>query len=618
MSTLSVSFPTAAPSVNDRRVFWGCFTALVTCAFGFAVRAQVIGNWAIDFNLSETEKGSILAVGFWPFAFSIFALSFVLDKVGFGRIATFGFLLHLISTIILVTARNKQMLYWGTFLFALSNGTVEAYINAAVASMYTRAKTTWLNILHAGWPAGMAVAGMIAILMGDIDWRWKVALTFVPTAVYAVLLMGTRFPISERVAAGISYRRMLGDFGALGAFVGSYMICVQALNLWLPQCNPFGWSFLPAVVIATVFGLYVRSLGRPLYFFLLLVMLPLATTELGIDSWISDLMKWILHGDLVKWNLSVSTIAQAGGWVFVYTAVIMTVLRFLAGPIIHRLTPLGLLAICALLAILGLSALSVSTTLVTVFLAATVYGCGKSFFWPTMLGVVSEKCPRGGAVTLNCIGGVGMLGLSVGGVFLGFIQDTAIDRGLAMRDRANGTALHQKYVTVEKDSILGKYRAVNRPSLDDALDLYEYKTAFQQNPASKGKDLKDDKTYQRLVSNAVEHLRPTDPGAQAPMDKRQAFQANSAAWEKAQTYDKKLDYLLSAGILVDPAAFTRLQSERNQLDTVTTQAKQSALLTAAVFPSFMLVCYVILILYFKAHGGYRVESLEKAASPPGQ
>ncbi|MDB6150865.1 MAG: fucose permease [Chthoniobacter sp.] len=437
-------------SIHTRRLFWGCFIALVTCAFGFIVRTQVIGEWQTQFNLDETQKGDILGVGFWPFAFSIFLFSFIIDKVGYGRVAAFGFLCHVVSTILLVTATSARQLYWGTFIFALSNGTVESYINAAVATMYPRDKTKWLNILHAGWPGGMVIAGMLGIAMGNLSWQWKVGLTFVPTAIYGLILLRQRFPVSERVAAGVTYREMLADFGGLGAFVASYFIGVQVCEGILHMASgQFLWPLLPALIIAAAFGMAVRSLGQPIYFVLLLIMLPLATTELGVDSWIGELMAPEMR-----------LIGLHAGWVLVYTSLIMTVLRCFAGPLVHKLSPLGLLACCSVLAALGLFTLSKAAGL-TILLAATLYGVGKSFFWPTMLGLVAERFPRGGAVTLNCIGGVGMLGLSVGMVFLGNVQD----KHTALTLTANQPQLASTYLGEEKPSVFGKYRALDQAKL---------------------------------------------------------------------------------------------------------------------------------------------------------
>lgn len=448
---------TTPPASPSSRIFWGCFVALTTCAFGFIVRTQVVGEWQAQFNLSETEKGEILGVGFWPFAFSIFILSLIIDRVGYGRAALLGFGLHVASVVILLTAGSARALYWGTFIFALSNGTVEAYINPTIAAMYPREKVKWLNLLHAGWPGGMVLAGVLAIALGDMDWRFKIALTLVPTAVYAALLFGQRFPLSERVAAGISYREMLRDFGALGAFVAVYLIALQVCEGILKvEAGRFVWPLLPAGLVALAFGLYVKSLGRIVYFILLLVMIPLATTELGIDSWITDLMAPEMRH-----------IGLNAGWVLVYTAAVMTVLRLGAGFVSRRISPLTMLATGAGLAIIGLFGLSQAAG-VGVLVAATIYGLGKAYFWSTTLGVVGDQFPKGGALTMNCIGGVGMLGLSVGMVFLGNIQDRRIDRELAQYDTSSGSALHAKFVTVPKHSVFGPYLALNQTAVAQA------------------------------------------------------------------------------------------------------------------------------------------------------
>jgi fucose permease len=138
----------------------------------------------------------------------------------------------------------------------------------------------------------------------------------------------------------------------------------------------------------------------------------------------------------------------------------MMVLRFFAGPIIHRFSPLGLLAISAAIAALGLIFLSKAAG-VAILIAATFYGLGKTFFWPTMLGVVAEQFPKGGALTLNLIAGVGMLSVGiVGNVFIGNIQDTTIDRTLAKQNEA----LHQQ-VTIQADSVFGAYHAIDKEKL---------------------------------------------------------------------------------------------------------------------------------------------------------
>ena len=139
----------------------------------------------------------------------------------------------------------------------------------------------------------------------------------------------------------------------------------------------------------------------------------------------------------------------------------MMVLRFMAGPIVERLQPLGLLATCSIIAILGLIFLSKAAGIV-VFIAATVYGVGKTFFWPTMLGVVAERFPKGGALTINTISGLGMLTVGViGTALLGNIQDKQIDRDLYTEK----PALHAQVVGEEERSLFGSYRPVDQNKL---------------------------------------------------------------------------------------------------------------------------------------------------------
>ena len=458
-----------AGNANDRILFWGCFVALIATAFGFIVRALIIDDWGTEFKLSETQKGEIFGVGLWPFALSIVLFSLVIDKIGYGKAMIFAFVCHVVSAIITIFAKGYWSLYVGTFIVALGNGTVEAVINPVVATMFSKDKTKWLNILHAGWPGGLVLGGLLAIGMGEMNWQYKVALILLPVALYAVLLIGRHFPPNERVAAGVTYKDMLKEAGFLGALIVVGLIVFEVTRIFEEMGYLFTgwgesgklWAKIGITAVLTVpFGAYTMSLGRPMFVFLLLIMVPLATTELGTDSWISDLM-----------GPEMQELGIAAGWVLVYTSFIMMVLRFFAGPIVHKLSPLGLLATSALIAAFGLVALSKSTGMM-ILVAATLYGLGKTFFWPTMLGVVAEQFPKGGALTLNITGGVGMLSVGViGAAFLGNIQDKAIDKAL----EAEHPAIHAKVVGEEKISVFGKYRSLDQDALD-ALGEDEGKT----------------------------------------------------------------------------------------------------------------------------------------------
>ena len=281
---------------NQSRLFVACIISLVSAAVGFIVRAFLVTEWGVTFNLSETQIGSIQGAGLYPQALSIILFSLVIDKLGYGRTMAFAWVAHVVSAVLTMTATGYTGLYLGTLVFALGNGAVEAVINPVTATLYSRSKTHHLNVLHAGWPAGLVIGGLLAIALGssggDNAWRWKVALYLVPTVVYGLMMFGQKFPVQERVAAGISYRDMLGEFGWAGCLIactfGAYGID-EILRVFGMHLNTAA-IVLVALVPTVFFAARIRKFGHPMFIFLLLVMVLLATTELGTDSWIAALM----------------------------------------------------------------------------------------------------------------------------------------------------------------------------------------------------------------------------------------------------------------------------------------------------------------------------------------
>ncbi|MBZ5856103.1 MFS transporter [Flavihumibacter profundi] len=472
-STIVGSVKTTTEEQDKKMLFWGCFIALVATAFGFVFRAFIMAQWGVQFGLSKTQQGEIFGVGFWPFGISIVFFSLIIDKIGYKKSMVFAFICHILSVIITIFANGYWMLFAGTFLFALGNGAVEAVINPVVATMFPREKTKWLNILHAGWPAGMVIGGLLGIFMINQQFPWQVIIAFIllPAIVYGWIIVKREFPVNERVEAGVSYLDMLKEVGILGMLIIAALCAFQLGSL-------FQWSYTVSVIITLVavaiFGYYVRSLGQPLLILLLLIMIPLATTELGTDSWITDLM-----------TPAMQKMGFQGGWVLMYTSILMALLRFYAGPIVHKLSPVGLLLSCSLVAMLGLVFLSYSTG-VLIIVAATVYAFGKTFFWPTMLGVVSEQFPRGGALAINFTGAVGMMGVGViGAVILGFVQDKQLDQNLAAYDQQNNTTLHTTYLTEPKQGLFGTYKALDAQKMAQAPAQAVEEINLVQNDAKK-------------------------------------------------------------------------------------------------------------------------------------
>src|SRR5919108_1803134 len=371
---------------GQKRLFLASFITLIAAGIGFSVRSGILDDWGRQFGFTQTELGAITGSGLWGFGLAIVFFSLLADRVGYGKLMAAAFLLHTLSAVLTLGAtfafshHGKDATYWtlylGMTLFALANGTCEAVINPLAATLYPRQKTHYLNVLHAGWPAGLILGGVFSYLMAEqgervvVRWELQWLLFLAPVLVYGGLMAGRKFPVSEARAAGVKFGTMLKEF------------------------------------------------AHPVLLALLVLHALVGYVELGTDSWIANLMT----------NIA----SMKGILVLVYTSSIMFVLRFFAGPIVHQISPLGLLFCCATLAMLGLLWLGSSTAGIAVFLAATIYGVGKTFFWPTMLGVVSERFPKGGALTLGAVGAAGGFSAGLLGTpGIGYVQDYYATRQLS-------------------------------------------------------------------------------------------------------------------------------------------------------------------------------------------
>lgn len=483
-----------ASAKGNQVVFWGCFIALITTSFAFFTRIYLCDNrFATDFDINAVDIGALKGAGIWPFGISIILFSLVIDKVGYRTAMFFSFVCYSIYLVMAwmaygaiqgvegealaeAQAKGRSLLYTASIILALGNGTVEAFINPVVASLFTKEKTKWLNILHAGWPGGLVIAGIITIALSDTaktgDWRIVLGTLGIPAVIYLIMLTTAKFPKSETEAAGVSYREMLGEFGGFGALIGFGLILLQLAEVFkdtAPDADNtmlFVGAGVLAVLIAIGFTAYTKSVGRGILAFLIVIMMPLATTEIGTDGWIGGLMEEPMKAA-----------GFDGGWVLIYTSAIMMVLRFFAGPIVHKLSPIGLLIISAVLAIAGLVALSMtgSSGLGIIFAAAALYAFGKTFFWPTMLGVTAEQCPKGGAITLNAISGIGMIAVGVLGFpFIGFLQ--ASTESSVLTEISKPTA---DKVLEQKDYMGVSYQAVN-PEKKNAITAPQELEALEE------------------------------------------------------------------------------------------------------------------------------------------
>lgn len=410
----SAAAPARVP--NAKRLLWAGFWAIFAAGVGFAIRGGIFANWSADYGFTAGQLGAIGGAGFTGFCFGIIIGGVIVDKIGYGWLVVVAFLCHILSAFITFGASTPEnaydYLFWGMFVFALANGVLEAVANPLVATLFPENRTHYLNILHASWPAGLVAGGIAGWLLGE-SWGWKaqLALYLIPTVAYGAMFMGQKFPRSEASEKGLSLGEMLKDVGILGGAVISYMVtlfCQDTLKLPDTYAYGVGGALLVGIAVLTNF-----SIGHWLMFVLFVTHAIVGAVELGTDQWAQNITGNILS-------------PGEGKILFVFTSAVMFALRFCAHWIENTLkfSPIGILFVCAILACVGLNMVSAITAFGGALGALTVYAFGKTFFWPTMLAVASDRFPRTGAVAISIMGGIGMMSAGlIGSPGLGYFKD---------------------------------------------------------------------------------------------------------------------------------------------------------------------------------------------------
>jgi len=360
-------------AIQKKQLFFAARIALIFTAMTFAFRASLEGVWGEAFHLSKEQIGWIFSPAFWGFTLAMVFGGPLCDVIGMKRLLGLAFIGHVAGVIIYLVAKDATMLFWGTVCIGIGNGMVEAACNPLAVTLFPDNKTTMLNRFHVWFPGGIVIGGLLSYIFIEqlkLDWHLLIATLFIPAAVYGFLFFKLKFPQTERVTKGISTKQMFAS----------------CLN--------------------------------PLFIIILICMFMTGATELGTNTWIVAL----LQGAKVS-----------GILILVFINGLMALGRSFAGPVVHRLNPNGMLIVSAFLACIGLVLLS-NATGYAAFGAAFVFAAGVCFFWPTMLGFVSEYLPNTGALGLSLMGGAGMFSTSLlvpimGKWYDGF-KDAAIAKGV--------------------------------------------------------------------------------------------------------------------------------------------------------------------------------------------
>ena len=364
--------------------------ALVVTALTFATRGGFIAPWMEEFSLSATQVGWIVGTAFWGFTLAMVILGPLIDIIGLGRVLTVAFVSHVAGLVLTVFAGGFWTLFFSTLLIGIANGSVEAACNPLITALYPNDKTTKLNLFHMWFPAGIVFGGLLVYFFARLGWGWRIQTIamLLPTIGYGFMFVGKKFPQTERVTSGTSYKEML------------------------------------KVIIS------------PLFLFMAFFMMFTAATEQGTMQWITVLLNHSLDGFLSEGASSI--------FILVWISAVMALARLVAGPVVHRLSGIGVLLFSAVFSGIGLYFMSVSSGVV-MFVAATVFAIGVAYFWPNMLGVVAEKVPASGALGLALMGGFGFFGGSVAQPAVGHVYDELL---LKYGNELQAGAMTLRYVII--------------------------------------------------------------------------------------------------------------------------------------------------------------------------
>ena len=361
--------------MNKQRLFITSCISIGTAAMVFAIRGDVAGPMSAAFHITNEQMGVVFSPAFFAFTLAIFISGNLVDVIGMRALhalSAAGFIAGVLLVILaphpdrpvvsLFDNLGTTMLFAGFFTFGLSHGLVEGVINPLLASMYSTEKTKKIVACHAWWPAGLIVGGLLAVAMTKFfaaPWQLKLLLIAIPAATYLIAALTQTYPQSERVASNVS-----------------------TADMW-------------------------KETTRPIFLLLFLCMWGTAAVEMGPDQWFPRVM-----GALVP---QLSPEAGSGVLFLVYTAGLMFVIRMWGSAVSHK-SPLGTLVGSSALAGLGLywpGGLDTTSSAAAALAAATIFGIGKTFLWPTMIGVTAELFPRGGPLLLSLMGGAGMLSVGL-------------------------------------------------------------------------------------------------------------------------------------------------------------------------------------------------------------
>src|SRR5579863_2938896 len=360
------------------RIFVLALLALFTAGAAVSVRAATAmhmrGEYLDALNPERAGEmvGAVLGSAFAGFAVTLFLVSAVLAKIGFCRALAAAAVLLITGLLLVAFAGSLGLspyagLLIGMVVQGFGWGLVETVINPLTSALYPEDRVARLSILHAWYPGGLVAGSMLALAVDGMALPWRLDLL-----VLAALAL---------------------VFGFL------------ALKEKLPDVS------LSTDAPVTPGEMIKATLQNPTIFLWVLLMTFTASTEFAPGQWVDVALSQI--------------VGMRGILLLAYVSGLMFVMRHFAGPLVKRLSNVGLLIFSAAFATAGLIALGAAHDPTSALIAATGWGFGVCYFWPTMLATVAERYPRSGTMVFGLMGAAGAASTYVVLPILGDIYDRA-------------------------------------------------------------------------------------------------------------------------------------------------------------------------------------------------
>tara|TARA_R110002049_G_scaffold308754_1_gene513878 strand:+ start:15121 stop:16344 length:1224 start_codon:yes stop_codon:yes gene_type:complete len=353
--------------INKNKIFLAACISLIVTSMTFAIRAGILTQLGTDFQISNEKLGWINSMAFLGFPIAMIIGGLLYNSIGAKTLMIVAFISHILGLVLTIYAGGFWTLIISTFFIGFANGSVEAACNPMIADMYTNNRTAMLNKFHVWFPGGLVIGALVSELMTSSGLGWQLQI--------AVMLIPT--------------------------LIYGYLV--------------FSQKFPEGENIESNTSENIKALANPLYIFIFLCMSLTAVSEFIPQQWVEKIL---------------GSSGASPMLVLALVTGIMALGRFLAGPIVHKLNPIGVLWMSAITTTIAIYLMSVADGSM-IYAAAALFALGVCYFWPTMIGFISEYTSKTGALGMSLVGGMGMFATSIWNPIIGSMLDTEKESAVA-------------------------------------------------------------------------------------------------------------------------------------------------------------------------------------------